>query len=167
MAEAGSESDTNAANSPQALPAVLQENLRELSQLLAGIDDKALDQRLEGEWSVREIVLHMVHAERWMHPQLHELRVAVAPETSAPALGGVTLPDPTTEPDLNELRWAINAVREDTERLLNGLTPAQLREPANIVVAEEVIDLSFRTMILTVADHQLFHVRQIARTLAR
>ncbi|MCZ6544343.1 MAG: hypothetical protein O6913_01380, partial [Chloroflexi bacterium] len=77
------------------------------------------------------------------------------------------LPDPTTEPDLNELRWAINAVREDTERLLDGLTPAQLREPANIVVAEDVIDLSFRTMILTVADHQLFHVRQIARTLDR
>ena len=167
MAEAGSELDTSAANSPQALQAVLRENLRELSQLLAGIDDNALDQRLEGEWSVREIVLHVVHAERWMHPQLHELRAAVAPETSAPALGGVTLPDPTTEPDLNELRWAINAVREDTERLLDGLTPAQLREPANIVVAEEVIDLSFRTMILTVADHQLFHVRQIARTLDR
>ena len=40
-----------------------------------------------------------------------------------------------------------------------------MREPANVEVAGELIDFSFRTMILTAADHQLFHVRQIAATL--
>ena len=89
------------------------------------------------------------------------------PDGETPAIGGVTLLDTEANADLNELRWVLNAVREDTLRLLQGLVPAQLREPANVEVAEELVDISFRTMVLTAADHQLFHARQIARTLGR
>ena len=89
------------------------------------------------------------------------------PDGETLAIGGVTLLDTEANADLNELRWVLNAVREDTLRLLQGLVPAQLREPANVEVAEELVDISFRTMVLTAADHQLFHARQIARTLGR
>lgn len=159
--------DPSPANTAPALAQVLQENLAELNALLDGLRPDDLPRRLaEDEWSVREVLLHVIHAERWLQPQLSELRAAVAPSLAQPAAGGLTLPDAGSEPDLNELRWAVNAVREDTLRLLEGMSAAQLREPANVEVAEEIVDISFRTMILTAADHQLFHVRQIARTLA-
>lgn len=58
-------------------------------------------------------------------------------------------------------------MREETLALLRGMTARQLREPANLLLDDDVIDLSFRTMLLTAADHQLFHVRQIERTLGR
>ena len=161
-------SDSSAANRPDAIVLVLRENLAELNALLATVATDELETRFSpDEWSVREILLHVIHAERWTHPQLLELRQAVDPDGETPAIGGVTLPDTEANADLNELRWALNAVREDTLRLLQGLVPAQLREPANVEVAEELVDISFRTMVLTAADHQLFHVRQIARTLGR
>ena len=84
-----------------------------------------------------------------------------------PGIGGVTLPDTESKLSVAELRWAGAAVREDTLRLLDGLERRQLREPANVSVDGDVIDLSLRTMALTVADHQLFHLRQIERTLGR
>lgn len=159
---------SSAANRPDAIAVVLRENLAELNSLLATVAPDELDTRFApDEWSVREILLHVIHAERWTQPQLLELRQAVDPDGVTPAIGGVTLPDTEANADLNELRWALNAVREDTLRLLEGLAPAQLREPANVEVAEELVDISFRTMVLTAADHQLFHVRQIARTLGR
>lgn len=155
----------SAANEAPALAQVLAENLAELESALDTLRSDDLTRRAApDEWSIREILLHLIHAERWLHPQLYELRATIAPGPP-PAVGGVTLPDAESAPDLNELRWAVNAVREDTLRLLEGLTPAQLREPANVEVAGEVVDVSFRTMILTVADHQLFHVRQIAGVL--
>ena len=158
----------SAANRADAIALVLRENLAELNDLLANVAADDLDIRsAPGEWSVRQILLHVIHAERWMQPQLLELRQTVDPDAEMPSVGGVTLPDTEANADLNELRWALNAVREDTLRLLQGLGPAQMREPANVEVAGEVIDLSFRTMLLTAADHQLFHARQIARTLAR
>ena len=77
------------ANDPAALRAVLAENLAELTALLDGVSGADLDVRLgDGEWSVREIVLHLLHAERWLLPQLTELRRAVAP--------GLPLPPPTS-----------------------------------------------------------------------
>ena len=79
----------------------------------------------------------------------------------------VQLPEPEHLPDQNELRWAVGAVRAETERLLDGMSAEQLREPANLALDEDTIDMSFRTMLLTAADHQLFHVRQIERTLGR
>jgi uncharacterized damage-inducible protein DinB len=153
------------ANDPEALKQTLRENLDELLTVLTRVAPDALDSRLDDdEWSVREVVLHVIHAERWLQPQLSELRWAVS-EKPPPLIGGITLPDHDSDPDLNELRWAINAVREDTARLLDGLTAEELREPANVEVADDIIDFSFRTMLLTVADHQLFHVRQIERIL--
>ena len=162
-------SDTpSAANDPDALRVVLAENLAELTGLLDGISGEDLDSRLgDGEWSVREIVLHLLHAERWLLPQLTELRRAVAPELAQPSSDVVQLPESQHMPDQNELRWAVGAVRSETERLLEGISAAQLREPANIALDDETIDMSFRTMLLTAADHQLFHVRQIERTLGR
>ena len=159
-------SASSAANRPEAIALVLRENLAELNALVAVMATDELEMRAApDEWSVREILLHVIHAERWVQPQLLELRLAVDLEGESPAIGGVTLPDTEANADLNELRWALNVVREDTLRLLEGLVPAQLREPANVEVADELIDISFRTMVLTVADHQLFHVHQIARTL--
>lgn len=153
------------ANDPEALKQTLRENLDELLTVLTRVTPEALDARLDDdEWSVREVVLHVIHAERWLQPQLSELRWAVS-EKPPPLIGGITLPDHDSDPDLNELRWAINAVRDDTARLLDGLTAEELREPANVEVAGDIIDFSFRTMLLTVADHQLFHVRQIERLL--
>jgi len=156
---------TSPANEASALAQVLRENLAELESTLAALHADDLARRAApDEWSIREILLHLIHAERWLHPQLYELRSKIAPGPP-PRVGGVTLPDAEGSPDLNELRWAVHAVREDTLRLLDGLTPAQLREPANVEVAGDIVDVSFRTMILTVADHQLFHVRQIAGVL--
>ena len=161
-------SASSAANRPEAIALVLRETLAELNALVAVMATDELEMRAApDEWSVREILLHVIHAERWVQPQLLELRLAVDLEGESPAIGGVTLPDTEANADLNELRWALNVVREDTLRLLEGLVPAQLREPANVEVADELIDISFRTMVLTVADHQLFHVHQIARTLRR
>jgi len=93
------------------------------------------------------------------------LRREVAPQLAVPAVGGVHLPDTEREASLAELRWALTSVREDTERLLGDLSEDQLREPANIELDGEVLDMSLRTIALTAADHQLFHVRQIQRTL--
>ncbi len=118
------------------------------------------------EWSVREILLHLVHSERWLHPQLMLLRREVAPQLAIPPVGGVTLPDTESDASLPELRWALASVREDTARLLVDLTSAQLREPANLELDGDALDMSLRTLALTAADHQLFHVRQIQRTLA-
>ncbi len=161
-------SASSAANRPEAIALVLRETLAELNALVAVMATDELEMRAApDEWSVREILLHVIHAERWVQPQLLELRLAVDLEGESPAIGGVTMPDTEANADLNELRWALNVVREDTLRLLEGLVPAQLREPANVEVADELIDISFRTMVLTVADHQLFHVHQIARTLRR
>ena len=146
--------------------AVLRENLAELLGVVDALAPAHLDARsAPAEWSVREILLHLIHAERWLHPQLQELRDAVAPDLAAPVFDPVSLPDAADSPDLNELRWALGAVREDSERLLQGLAAAQLREPANLGEAEEAVDISIRTMLLTAADHQLFHTRQIQRTL--
>ena len=117
------------------------------------------------EWSVREILLHVIHSERWLQPQLMLLRREVAPQLAIPRVGGVTLPDTESEASLAELRWALTSVREDTERLLGDLSPDQLREPANLELDGEVLDMSLRTIALTAADHQLFHVRQIQSTL--
>ena len=117
------------------------------------------------EWSVREILLHVIHSERWLQPQLMLLRREVAPQLAIPRVGGVTLPDTESEASLPELRWALTSVREDTERLLGDLTADQLREPANLELDGEVLDMSLRTIALTAADHQLFHVRQIQSTL--
>jgi len=151
------------ANDPEALTRTLHENLNEMMAVLTQVVADGLDARLDDdEWSVREVLLHVIHAERWIQPQLSELRWAVS-ERPPPLIGGITLPDHESDPDLNELRWAINAVRDDTVRLLDGLTAEELREPANVEVADDIIDFSFRTMLLTVADHQLFHVRQIER----
>jgi uncharacterized damage-inducible protein DinB len=156
------------ANDPDALRGVLAENLAELRTLLDQLAPVDLDARLvETEWSVREIVLHVLHAERWLLPQLTELRRSVAPNLPQPPGDVVQLPEPQHAPDLNELRWALGAVRDETEWLLVGMTCAQTREPANLAVEEETVDVSFRTMLLTAADHQLFHVRQIQRTLGR
>lgn len=156
------------ANDPAALRGVLAENLAELTALLETVSVSDLDTRLtDDEWSVREIVLHLLHAERWLLPQLSELRRAVAPALPLPPPDVVPLPEPEQMPDQNELRWAVGAVRAETERLLDGMTAAQLREPANLAVDEEIVDVSFRTMLLTAADHQLFHVRQLQRTLGR
>ena len=161
-------STANTANSAEALRAVLAENGAEMRALLRALAAGDLDARLGAhEWSVREIVLHVVHAERWLHEQLLGLRRAVAAALPVPAIGGVTLPGPDSEADLNELFWALTAVREDTLRLLDGLSPAQLREPATLEADGEAVDSSFRTMLLTAADHQLFHVRQMERTLGR
>ena len=146
--------------------AALAENFGELRALLDLCSDDSLGQRLTpAEWSVREILLHLVHSERWLHPQLMLLRREVAPGLAVPRVGGVTLPDTETDASLPELRWALTSVREDTERLLDGLSGAQLREPANIELDGDVLDMSLRTLALTAADHQLFHVRQIQRTL--
>lgn len=156
------------ANDPGALRHVLAENLAELTGLLDTVLGADLDTRLgDQEWSVREIVLHLLHAERWLLPQLTELRRAVAPGLPQPPGDMVQLPEPEHLPDQNELRWAVGAVRAETERLLDGMSAEQLREPANLALDEDTIDMSFRTMLLTAADHQLFHVRQIERTLGR
>ncbi|PZC49430.1 MAG: DinB superfamily protein [Chloroflexi bacterium] len=161
-------SDPPSLNDPGLLRAVLAENLAELSALLDGVDGADLDVRLgDDEWSVREIVLHVLHAERWLLPQLTELRRAVAPGLPQPPVDVVPLPDPEQRPDENELRWALGAVREETEALLSGMTAPQLREPANLLLDDDALDMSFRTMLLTAADHQLFHLRQIQRTLGR
>ncbi len=93
------------------------------------------------------------------------LRREVAPELPVPRIGGVTLPDTESDASLPELRWALTSVREDTERLLDDLSPDHLREPANLELDGDVLDMSLRTIALTAADHQLFHVRQIQRTL--
>ena len=146
--------------------AALEQNFDELRALLDVIDDNSLEQRLTpAEWSVREILLHLVHSERWLHPQLMLLRREVAPQLAVPQIGGVTLPDTESNPSLAELRWALTSVREDTGRLLDDLSADQLREPANIELDGDVLDMSLRTIALTAADHQLFHVRQIQRTL--
>ncbi|MDE2967930.1 MAG: DinB family protein [Chloroflexota bacterium] len=148
------------------LRAALEQNFDELRSLLDSCGDDRLGERLtEGEWSVREILLHLVHSERWLHPQLMLLRREVAPQLAIPRVGGVTLPDTESEPSLPELRWALTSVREDTERLIADLSADQLREPANLELDGEVLDMSLRTIALTAADHQLFHVRQIQRTL--
>lgn len=150
----------------------LRANFGALGALLDQLAEDDLARRLAPqEWSVAEILLHLVHAERWLQPQLLELRRAVAPASAVPSIGGITLPDTESRLSIAELRWAGTAVREDTVRLLNGLERRQLREPANISLDGssdgEVIDLSLRTMTLTIADHQLFHLRQIERTLGR
>ena len=155
-----------------AVLAELRANFAALAALLDSLAEEDLARRLAPEeWSVAEILLHLVHAERWLQPQLLELRRAVAPAAAVPSIGGVTLPDTESKLSVAELRWAGSAVRGDTERLLEGLEWTQLREPANISVGApedgDVIDLSLRTMALTIADHQLFHLRQIERTLGR
>ena len=151
-----------------AVLAELRANLQALGALLDSLSEDDLQRRLTpNEWSVAQILLHLVHAERWLQPQLLELRRAVAPALPVPSIGGVTLPDTESRLSLAELRWAAAAVREDTLRLLDGLDSAQLREPANVSVDGDIIDLSLRTMALTVADHQLFHLRQIERTLGK
>lgn len=144
----------------------LSQNFDELRALLDACPDDRLEERLApAEWSVREILLHVVHSERWLHPQLMLLRREVAPQLAVPRVGGVTLPDTESDASLPQLRWALTSVREDTERLLSDLSHNQLREPANLELDGEVIDMSLRTIALTAADHQLFHVRQIQRTL--
>ena len=146
--------------------AALEQNFAELRSLLDRCRDDQLDQRLTpNEWSLREILLHLVHSERWLHPQLLLLRREVAPQLAIPPVGGVTLPDTESEATLPQLRWALTSVREDTERLLSGLSADQLREPANLELDGDVLDMSLRTIALTAADHQLFHLRQIQRTL--
>ena len=151
-----------------AVLAELRANLQALGALLDSLSEDDLQRRLApDEWSVAQILLHLVHAERWLQPQLLELRRAVAPALPVPSIGGITLPDTESKLSLAELRWAAAAVREDTLRLLDGLDSAQLREPANVSVDGDIIDLSLRTMALTVADHQLFHLRQIERTLGK
>lgn len=157
---------TSPANEPEALRAVLRENLDELLEAIDAMAAEALDQRIATEeWTVREILLHVIHTERWLQPQLLELRAAVAAELQAPVSEPLTLPDPTSAPTIDELRWALSAVREDTERLIDGVSPGQLREPANVGDGEDAVDVTLRTMVLTVADHQLFHLRQLQRTL--
>ena len=151
-----------------AVLAELRANLQALGALLDSLSEDDLQRRLTpNEWSVAQILLHLIHAERWLQPQLLELRRAVAPALPVPSIGGITLPDTESKLSLAELRWAAAAVREDTLRLLDGLDSAQLREPANVSVDGDIIDLSLRTMALTVADHQLFHLRQIERTLGK
>ncbi len=151
-----------------AVLAELRANLQALGALLDSLSEDDLQRRLApNEWSVAQILLHLIHAERWLQPQLLELRRAVAPALPVPSIGGITLPDTESKLSLAELRWAAAAVREDTLRLLDGLDSAQLREPANVSVDGDIIDLSLRTMALTVADHQLFHLRQIERTLGK
>ena len=140
----------------------------ELLALLDAVPEDALGSRLaEGEWSVREIVLHAVHSERFLHPAMLELRRSVAPALPIPRTGGVTLPDTEAEAGAAELRWALTSVRGDTERLFDGLGPDQLREPAEVDFGEEIFEMSLRTLAFTLADHQLFHLRQIERTLGR
>ena len=146
--------------------AALEQNFNELRALLDTCDEDQLSGRLgDDEWSVREILLHLVHSERWLHPQLMLLRREVAPELPVPRIGGITLPDTESDASLPELRWALTSVREDTERLLADLSTDHLREPANLELDGDVLDMSLRTIALTAADHQLFHVRQIQRTL--
>lgn len=146
--------------------AALEQNFSELRALLDSCDEERLSERLgDNEWCVREILLHLVHSERWLHPQLMLLRREVAPQLPVPRIGGVTLPDTESDASLPELRWALTSVREDTERLLADLSPDHLREPANLELDGDVLDMSLRTIALTAADHQLFHVRQIQRTL--
>ena len=148
--------------------AALAEIRDELSAALDGISEADLASRLgEGEWSVREILLHAVHSERFLHPAMLELRRSVAPALPIPRTGGVTLPDTESEASAAELRWALASVREDTERLLGSLTTEQLREPAEADFGEEAFEMSLRTMAYTITDHQLFHLRQIERTLGR
>ena len=159
-------------NHPNALRIVLQENLDEMLTVVDAMTPDEIDTRLDdGSWSVREILLHVIHSERWLQPQLLAIRRAVAPALNVPLDDGLALPSPDADPDVNELRWALNAVREGTERLLDGLSAEQLREPADVPVDEggddATVDVSFRTMLLTAADHQLFHVRQLQQTLGR
>ena len=144
----------------------LDENFDDLRRLLDRLLDEQLDARLAPpEWSVREILLHLIHSERWIQPQLLLLRRAVAPQLLVPQVGGITLPDTEANPSLAELRWGLTAVRDDTMRLLERLTHNQLREPANMELDGDIVDTSIRTLAFTAADHQLFHVRQIQRTL--
>ncbi len=144
----------------------LDENFTDLRSLLDRLADDQLDARLApSEWSVREILLHLIHSERWIQPQLLLLRRSVAPQLSVPQVGGVTLPDTEADASLAELRWGLTAVREDTVRLLARLSHDQLREPANMELDGDIVDTSIRTLAFTAADHQLFHVRQIQRTL--
>ncbi len=153
-------------NVPVDIEAALEQNFDELRALLDICTDERLDERLHpAEWSTREILLHVVHSERWLHPQLMLLRREVAPQLAVPPVGGVNLPDTESNASLPELRWALTSVREDTQRLLSDLSPDELREPANIELDGDVLDMSLRTLALTAADHQLFHVRQIQRTL--
>ncbi len=164
--------DALSPNDPNALRLVLQENLDEMLTVVDAMTPDEIDVRLdEDSWSVREILLHVIHSERWLQPQLLAIRRAVAPALNVPLDDGLALPSPDTDPDVNELRWALNAVREGTERLLDGLSAEQLREPEDVPVDEtgddETVDVSFRTMLLTAADHQLFHVRQLQQTLGR
>ena len=148
--------------------AALREIRDGLLSALDGIGEAGLEQRLgEGEWSVREILLHAAHSERFLHPAMLELRRGVAPALPIPRTGGVTLPDTESEASAAELRWTLTSVREDTERLLDSLTAEQLREPAEVDFGEDVFEMSLRTMAFTIADHQLFHLRQIERTLGR
>ena len=164
--------ESPSANDPTALRTVLQENLSEMLTVIDAVTPDELDARLDDDsWSVREILLHVIHSERWLQPQLMAIRRTVAPALNVPVDDGLALPSPDTEPDINELRWALNAVREGTERLLDGLSAQHLREPADVPVDEVgddgTVDVSFRTMLLTAADHQLFHVRQLQQTLGR
>ena len=114
---------------------------------------------------MREILLHVVHSERWLQPQLMLLRRAVAPAPAHARRGRRHPARQRIRRPAARAALGLSTVREDTERLLSDLTPLQLREPANLELDGEVLDLSLRSMALTAADHQLTHVRQIQRIL--
>ena len=78
----GSESQSSGgANDPDVLAQTLRENLDELSAVLAQVPPEALDARLDDdEWSVREVLLHVIHAERWLQPQPESVGEAVTGE---------------------------------------------------------------------------------------
>lgn len=109
-----------------------------------------------GEWSLQELLAHMLHIETAVIP----VRVRRMVETDGAPLAGASPASPPASP--TEMLAAWRAAREQNLEFLRGLTPAQLAHSGEHPTYGRI---SAREHIVEWGYHDLEHLRQLQATL--
>ena len=136
----------------------------DLRAMLAGLPAELLDRApREGEWSIREVLAHMIAIE-----QRYAIQTAYAAERADS--DPMRVPDSRLPPNtkttmvggLSEIMARLAATRAETDRTLGDLSPAAMTRPAVWIQYE--VDVRFR--LHRIGAHIAEHAIQCEKTLS-
>jgi uncharacterized damage-inducible protein DinB len=139
-----------------------------LRGLLAGVDDELLDRApAEGEWSLRETLVHAISVERSYRANTQHALVRGSDEP-------LTLPDdrrPKPDPEDTsggalDIIAAFAARRAETDAVLVGLSEEQLTRPSKWGPYEVAHNVNVRFRLHRFASHIVEHTVQCEKTIA-
>lgn len=134
----------------------------DLARTLDGIDEAAARRPpASGEWSVADVVNHLIDVE-----QRYRERLRRVVREERPMLPAIRPDEAAHDPDaaLGELLGRFEGARAQTLAFLGELSPADWQRPAD---HETWGETHFRFLVHNLADHDTLHLNQLAEVRQR